>query len=528
MIFNVFESFNHNYIYCTNIKKNMINQWTTVYKYDCKYRDKINIKIAFNVDEAWFLSGERELKKIEKEVMPPFPVGCLLILKSDNRYYQIDLPKYPYMKFIRNKNNIDVYFSLKDISKIGLQFWGEEKIKKDLELINFEIRIFKINSIKECKWVEPYPNGAKAAICLTDHADWDSAEKLTKLVDLFEKYNFKFTKSIFPHSDFQGYKQEPGLDNKSFKNEINRLYKMGTEIAYHGLSPRVNPPTYNECLKRIETMKFYSPTTWIDHGTGSYLYSREAKFSNGVLLVDELSKSGISNYWSYMDIWENPSINLNVWTKRTFFSALQDIFNLSLIKGRMNPKQFAYICIGMFKNIFGGSKYRQLKNIWKPSIYRHLVAHVKRLNVLHANPFVIYNENGLFALNNLNENWVFDTILLNHLALQLKPKSIDNLVKQNGLLIAHCYMGAQHKYGGSNCFNNKSENPELLSRFEENIAYISSLQKQNELVTLTFEELRKNFEKFIGTKYIREKNGWIIFENIEVEYDSKTSLKSNT
>jgi hypothetical protein len=489
----------------------IIKEWTSSYMAVIENTASvIDINMSIPAEEAWYLSYDRKMQPIYNKVIPPFPVGCLLVIKRDNIFYQIDLPKYPYMQFKREKDGIKVSFSIKDLSKIGLPFWGKEKIKYSKRSINLDIMVYKIDTLEECTWIEPYPNGAKAAICLTDHADWDSVEKLRQLTNLFEKYNFKFTKSIFPHSDPEGHKNEPGLDNLDFKKQVDRLHNMGTEIAYHSLSPRINPPAYDECLHRITQMKPYSPTTWIDHGTGSYLYSRKAKFSNDVLLVEVMAKNNIVNYWSYIDIWENPSTNLNVWAKRTFFSALQDVVKLSLSKGMMKPRQFAYIAVGMLKNMFGGSKYRQLKKIWKPSVYRQLMLHAKALKKLHEKPFVIYDEDGYFALNSINKNWIFDTILLNHLALQLKPKAIDDLVKQNGLLVAHCYMGAQHKYGGSNCFNADSNTPVLLSDFENNIAYISYLQERKELISLSFKELRQSYVDFMETKLIRNKEGWDI------------------
>jgi len=520
MVFNVFESTGYDYTPLTDINQNVINQWTTWYKYNCKNRDKIDIKITIESEEAWFLSGDRELYKLEKEVVsPPFPVGCFLVLKYEESYYQIDLPKYPYMKFTRENNKINIFFPLKDLSSIGLQFWGEKKIKKASEMIYFEVQIFKIDSLEECHWIEPYPNGAKSAICLTDHADWDSVEKIKQLADLFEKYDFKFTKSIFPHSDPQGKKQEPGLDNLEFKYQVDRLYAMGTEIAYHGFSPRITPPSFEACEDRMQMMDNFNPVTWIDHGTGEYLYSREAKCENGTSLVTLLDRQKIVNYWSYMDIWENAVSDLNVWNNRNIYSGIKDIFYLTVVKKYMNIKQFAYISVSLLKNLFGGAYYRQLKYFWKPLVFQKLKHQYRALKYLHKAPTVLYDEYGEFALMSKRKYWIFDTILLNHLALQLSPSAIDKLVESNGLLIAHCYMGAQHKYGGSNCFNDDLKNPKILKEFKTNIAYISLLQQEGKIVSLTFEELRESFEKFVRTKLVRERDTWKINYSLEENHE---------
>lgn len=509
-----------------NIEEKKINAWTSFFTTKlANNANSIKIMVSIASNEAWYLSVDRRLLPIEKEVVPPFPVGCLLVIRQNDQFYQIDLPKYPHMKFMREEDFVSVSFVVKELSGVGLAFWGKDKVRPSDRPINLKFSIYKIDTLDECVWIEPYPNGAKSAICLTDHADWDSSEKLRQLVNLFEKYDFNFTKSIFPHSDPEGYKNEPGLDDLEFKQQVDRLSAMGTEIAYHGLSPRVNPPVYDECLHRIDAMKVYSPETWIDHGTGNYLYSRDATFSNGVGLVELMKKNAIKNYWSYMDVWENPSDNLNIWAERTLAGSLKDVWGLSMKKGKMKPKQFAYIAVGILKNIFGGSHYRQLKKMYKPSVYKKLTIHAKRLKLLHQNSFVMYDENGHFALNSTNRNWVFDTILLNHLALQLKPKAIDSLVKENGLLLAHCYMGAQHKYGGSNCFNEDSQNPKILKEFEENIVYISKLQDKGGVVTLSFEELRKSYVDFIETTMVREKSRWIITGNAVVVKMSDWKIK---
>lgn len=486
-----------------------INQWTKKIEYsvDAGYKC-VEAKISIKCDEAWYIDSKRELLSIEGEITPPFPVGCWLVCSLDGKYWQVDLPKFPHMHFVKTRDGVDAFFTVRDLDSLGILYWGSEKIAEPMNDLKLSLWVYHLDSPDECAWVEPYPNGAKAAICLTDHADWDSVEKMRLLNDLFEKYDFRFTKSIFPHSDPEGSKNEPGLDNPEFKKEIDRLNAMGSEIAYHGLSPRINPPDYDICLERIESMSEYQTETWIDHGTGQYLYSRKASFDNGVKLTDILGKNGVHNYWSYADIWENPCHDLNVWSSRTIADSLKDILCLMKRKKHMSGKQFAYIAATILKNTFGGAEYRQLKKSWKPSIAKRLYSQYQSLKKLHVKPTVIYNEAGIFALNNMEGNWIFDSILLNHLSLQLAPESIDRLIQDNGLLIAHCYMGAQHKYGGSNCFVGDSEEVKLLNSFEESMAYISMKQKTYEIITMSFKEFRESCKKFMNTILIKKENSW--------------------
>jgi len=486
-----------------------INEWTKEISYTIDIHHRyVKCKISIICDAAWAIDHKRDLIPINNEVTPPFPVGCWLVCSIEEGFWQIDFPKFPHMRFVRTDKGVDVLFPIRDIDSLGIQYWGTDKITLPQKALNLSLWIYRLEALEECAWIEPYPHGAKAALCLTDHADWDGVDKMRPLNDLFERYDFRLTKSIFPHSDPQGNKREPGLDDPAFKKEIDRLKSMGSEIAYHGLSPRVNLPEFEHCLERVESMDSYRPETWIDHGTGEYLFSRQAKFDNGENLVELMAEHGIRNYWSYVDIWENSCTDLNVWSARSIIDSFYDVICLLKRKRKMSGKQFAYITVALLKNLFGGAEYRKLNKIFDRSIRKELMRHYRRLSHLHQNPTVLYGQTGLFAPYDESDLWIFDTILLNHLALQLHPDSIDKLIEENGLLIAHTYMGAQHPYGGSNCFDSDSSEPKLLKSFEGNIAYISEKQKDGQIVTLPFGELRDLYENFLKTRLIREKDRW--------------------
>jgi hypothetical protein len=142
----------------------------------------------------------------------------------------------------------------------------------------------------------------------------------------------------------------------------------------------------------------------------------------------------------------------------------------------------------------------------------------ERLRSLHEHPLGIYTLDGLPATENPDGIWIFDTLLTNHLALQLAPDAVERLTESGGVLLSHCYMGAQHPYGGSNCFDSDTEHPKLLKKFIENIEYIGELQQKKKIVTLPFMELRQHLSKLYHTNLLRDENKWIERENGFIKY----------
>ena len=305
---------------------------------------------------------------------------------------------------------------------------------------------------------------------------------------------------------------EPGLDVPEYKHYIDAIYESGSEIAYHGLSPRTQPPSLSECLRRIDVMSMYAPKTWIDHGCGSYLFSREAVFKEGESLIDVLGRAGVENYWSYTDVWENPTRHLDIWRHRKVFGAFTNFLSFLWDKKNVGLPLMVYYGSSVLKNLLGPFHVRPI--ISKPlkiSAWKLVAAHSRRLHRCRKNPMVLYDLSGQSSLMTNESIWVFDTVLLNHLAYQLRPANIDLLCKQNGLLLAHCYFGHQkNRYGTLNCFAGDGDNLSLLPGFVENVKYISEKQRQRELVTLSFNALRNALMNFANASLVRTSSGWEI------------------
>jgi hypothetical protein len=474
--------------------------------------DRIEVTCGLFAEEAYFLSHDREILPLSTEVSPPFPVGSILWLVERDILYQIDLPKYPYLRLCKKGNAVTAKFVIQDRFGSGLILWGDHKIKNSPTEKQIYVRANRLRSIQEAVWLEPYPNGARAVICLTDHPDFDTVQKVGLLADVFSENNIRITKGVFPGSDPVPGKMEPGLDWPDYKNYIDILYENGSEIAYHGISPRTNPPPLSECLRRIGLMSRYSPKTWIDHGCGNYLFSKDAVFREGAGLVDILSKAGVENYWSYTDVWENPALDLNVWKLRTMYSACSNFGSFLLEKKSVNLPLTVYYGSSVLKNLLGPFHLRPI--VEKPfsvNGWKSVAMHSQRLKHYHKNPLILYDLNGHSSLMSKQSIWVFDTVLLNHLAFQLRPSNIDLLCRQNGLLLAHCYFGHEkNKYGTMNCFVSAGDKVSMVPEFIENVRYISNKQSQKELVTLSFRALRTALTNFVDASLIRTTIGWEI------------------
>lgn len=474
--------------------------------------DRIQVTCFFPAEEAYFLDHSRQILPFSTEVSPPFPVGCIVWLKQGGILWQIDLPKFPHLKLCKQGERVTASFVVQDRLGAGLILWGNHKLAKHPVRKQIYIRANRLKTIQDAVWLEPYPNGARSAICLTDHPDFDTVEKLCLLYELFSKNDLRVTKGVFPIGDSGPATMKPGLDVPEYKKYVDMLYESGSEIAYHGFSPRSQTPLLSECLRRIDMMGKYSPKTWIDHGYGSHLFSRDAVLKEGVSLVEMLGKVGVENYWSYTDVWENPTRHLHVWERRELVLAFSNMLSFLWDNKCVSASLLTYYGSSVLKNVLGPFHLRPIMNQpWKASAWRSVASQAWGLRYFQKNPMVLYDMRGQCSFMSDQKIWVFDTILLNHLAFQLRPANIDLLCEQNGLLLAHCYFGHQKgTYGRINCFVDDGANPGLIPEFVEDVQYISEKQSQRDLVALPFAALRDALTNFVNASVVRTQCGWEI------------------
>jgi hypothetical protein len=467
-------------------------------------------KAEIEAHRAWSLTSRRTFEEIRGSVRPPFPLGRVLIVETNGRLHRIEFPQLGPLQVTKERGTIRIESTVRDIERCGLLAWGRDKFTGYGRTLDIEVLYEPLESLEECLWAEPYPNGARAVVCLTDHADFDSCEKIRLLLPLLERAGFRFTKSVFPHSDphpTSAKKNEPGIENPTYRRLIEELADQGTEIAFHGLSPRIDAPAFKECVRRFDLLAEFDPVTWIDHGTGAYLFTRQNQLDGGVALSSFLEFGGIRNYWSYFDLWGNPARRLSMWTEWTAGDWLsEEAANVGRVRSPLRAvlhglRYSASNLLGEFGRLEPGGGWRAV------------AANVKLDWGVRRDPAVLYTRAGLTALSDPDSAWVFDTVLLNYLGHQLQPANLERLCEESGMMLAHCYLGWRRFAG--NVF---APNGELRvePRFVEAVEHAALLQRNARLALLSFRDLRRSLTAFANTRIHRTARGWRIQSRGEV------------
>jgi hypothetical protein len=369
-----------------------------------------------------------------------------------------------------------------------------------------------LNRLEECAWIEPYPDGARAVICLTDHADFDTSEKARLLADHLTRRDICITKTVFPASDPPSSMswEETGLDDPDYRRSIDRLFENGSEIAAHGFTPRRNAPPLDECKRRLDLLREYDLRTWVDHGIGQYLFSRGGMLADGVHLEPLLEENGIQNYWSYFDLWDNPfGKSFSVLSERSGIDIVADFVNRNHRWTKTARSEAAWFALHEFRNIVGdGNDVAIRQRPWRVAAWRQGFRWYAVARRVRQSPFGLYGRDGAVFQQALHSPWVFDTVLLNHLSLQLAPAVIDRLVQTAGVVIGHCYMTCEHDYARRNVFQRVDGRPVIDPALDAALDYLSDRQRSGDVSTLSFAQLRRCLECFVDARLRRTETGW--------------------
>lgn len=470
--------------------------------------DELVLQIATACTEAWYLSPERQFRRVRGRVLTPRPIGRFAVVRTPAGLYRLELFGTPGLEIIERSGGIDILAPIVEKRRCGLSLWGPNKLSAPIDVAPVHFSVSYLEGLNECAWVEPYPNAARAVICLTDHADFDSTDKMELLADVFARYHFRCTKSVFPGGSEFNSSYGPSLDDNPYRKIITKLYDQGSEICFHGFGAARNAPPIEECIRRAETAMEFKPTTWIDHGTGRYLFSREAHLSEGAPLAELLSNFGVQNFWSYMDIWDNPLRHTGSWSPQHRPVVTEFLAGVSTMSSRSLDK-IAYLVMHGLKNVVGEELVAVVRSrAYSPKRWKDALELRRQLSAVRDTPMLIYGLDGASFAANIWQPWVFDSTLLNHLSLQLSPTCVDHLARLSETLIGHCYFGAQHTYGFDNCFVGDARRPRLIPEFERNLAYIAARQLEGKVVTLSFARLRSSLAAFARTKLARFDGGW--------------------
>jgi hypothetical protein len=475
--------------------------------------DFAKTSVLVECEVAWYLTSDRRLAPVTRAVAPPFPVGQFVVVKCHDGLFKYSFPWGGDFQLTPTSGGVEVTATLLDVQRCGLSLWGRHKLTAPPSRDQLRIFRTRLSALSDCLWLEPYPSGARGAICLTDHPDFDTVEKLRLLVDLFVKHNFRFTKAVFPQSEPVGSKCEPGLDVPAYAALVTSIHEHGSEVAYHGFGPRsgrrAGSLAADECVRRAEMMSRFRPSSWTDHGTGGYLLSRLGRLEDGRELTDFLSQYGVRNYWSYTDLWDNPFRNLSCWHPRGDWDAIGDFWLGARLLRPKEASQLAFLLLQGVKNVYG---VKQVGAVLRAPLdlrgWTEAVRERARLHDLRSRPFAIYGFDGRAFPVGQAAAWIFDTVLLNHPTVQLRPALVRRLCEESGLLLGHCYLSCEHPYIVGNCVANGGRGLRISPSFVANLEYIAERQRQGDVVSLSFAQLRASLASFSQAVLSRHATGW--------------------
>jgi len=473
----------------------------------------LSADLELEADHTWFLGGNARLVPLSSEARPLWPAGRFIVTARNGTFSRWEFPRFGRFRLVKQDGSVRVVAPIIDRSRCGLSVWPNARWVTRREKIHLEISKTLLVHPEECGWIEPYPDGARAVICLTDHADFDSPGKARLTADHLTRRDICITKSVFPASDLPSLTawEETGLDNAQYRASMEQLLASGSEIAAHGFTPKRDAPPLSECKRRLELLRPYGVKTWIDHGTGEYLFSRGGKLADGVGLDTLLEANGVENYWSYFDVWDNPfRAASSVFSRRRGGDVVSDFFDQHHGWTGATAREALWFALHEFRNLVGDGNDVAIRKrplhfqSWRRAIEWYGVARQVR-----AAPFGLYGRDGAVYQQSLSSPWVFDTVLLNHLALQLAPRMIDRLIDGNGLMIAHCYIACEHDYARRNAFRRIAGRLAVDPAFETALDYVDDRQRSGELRTLSFAQLRRCLEFFVRARLRRTQLGWM-------------------
>jgi hypothetical protein len=103
-----------------------------------------------------------------------------------------------------------------------------------------------------------FPDGRRAALAWTDHADQSSARTLEALVHGFLAHHLAITKALFAHGS-----DRPQLEDPKVAQLADELAEAGSEVVPHSATPK--PDLRNVTQAALERFERWHARTWIDH-----------------------------------------------------------------------------------------------------------------------------------------------------------------------------------------------------------------------------------------------------------------------
>ena len=381
-----------------------------------------------------------------------------------------------------------------------------------------------------------YPGGKLSCLVITDHADWDTTEKLRVLysdTNGVSATRIKMTKSVFfgtvgfetPDKSFQPH----GLDVPAFAAVVAKLHECGHEVCPHSIVVRQPSNGRHQSRTSIaRALDFFAQTytsgTWIDHGlTEQFNYSQLGWDSKGEsYLLDLLRQRGFNNLWSYYDALRYPLQNINLLTapdtSRDYLrAALRKAFKRELWYSANYAKLAAELRIDpngkrqigqlteFIKIIFS----HDFKTMAKVNKLLHRIP--KLAKALMALPYslvaggdcridalfpAIYCERGLSLGQIANGDLVlFASCLVNN--IDDSWCHLQTLVNEHGIHIAHTYLCKTDLRYGSSALERKNGEWAISESFSEFLTEIDERIARKEIWNPTMKDCADYFKTWI-------------------------------
>jgi hypothetical protein len=331
------------------------------------------------------------------------------------------------------------------------------------------------------------PHGSEAAFVITDHPDFDTVDRVAKLLHGdggargWLGRGLRITKGAFAvPSSPPGKSPAPTLEEQGYRRLMSQLHDEGSEIAPHALSEwgTLPPSEFHRALDAFA--KSWRPRTWIDHGvTIDYCYTMGGDQRPEYSLLTRLHEAGVDTLWAYEDVPSNATASLNMlmppaadivgtlpavtehalrgevlvvlhylrcWIDHRVHGPRGDLVRMTIA----NARGFASAVAKGPANIPPAA--RDVVRRMKPWVARagsrdvSLRVPYSRNEMLACAPSV-YPESGM-PLRNLQPEGarLFATSLVTHVTDAYTPERLALLKSERGLHIGHCYLAHSVEY----------------------------------------------------------------------------------
>lgn len=359
----------------------------------------------------------------------------------------------------------------------------------------------------------PIPFSAVA--CFTDHCDFDTTKNLKLQREFLNKNSIRITKGFFLN---QYSKRGETVSFEKNEKELVAWKNDGHELAYHSLSQSLYPDKEN-----IANFFSFKPplndiSSYIDHGYQPYNFSLFQNYK-----IDEesfaanLHTKNITILWNYID---SGTATTGVINQMDGDSFTLDSFNQGN-KGLPPKERMRHLLKSIMFHYYIDEKliitYKKAKISLRKIIFKKDIQQVflflkssiqllvpifnvlrrwssnknKRFELAKFTPIVFKHTIGK------KEFYVFQTIEMLDFKKALDSITIDKLIQQKGMFIAHTYLSVPTSYYSGKLFKTSEVIDETVDR---NFSYLSDKIKNKEIWNPTLNELvcfLSNFETTI-------------------------------